>query len=55
MTRINNNKTQSFVSAPIATASIAVAHACCACDVSGQQAFGKSIGSMPNIDTLIDA
>ncbi len=55
MTRIYNNKTQSSVAAPIAAASITLAHACCACDVSGQQAFGKSIGSMPNIDTLIDA
>jgi hypothetical protein len=50
MTRITNNKTQSFVPAPIATAPIAVTRACCACDVSGQKAFGKSIGSMPNID-----
>jgi hypothetical protein len=48
MTRITNNM-QSFVSAPIATASIAVARMCCACGVSGQKAFGKSIGSMPNI------
>jgi hypothetical protein len=50
MTRINNNKTQSFVPAPIAAASIVAARACCACDFSGQKAFGKSIGSMPNID-----
>lgn len=53
MTR--NNKTQSpasrpITSAPIATASIAVARTRCACDISGQQAFGKSIGSMSNID-----
>lgn len=54
MTRINNNKTQSSVAAPIAAASIAVARTCCACEISGQKAFGKSIGSMPNRH-LIDA
>ena len=54
MTR-TNNKMQSSVAEPIAAASIAAARACCACDFSGQKAFGKSIGSMSNIDNLIDA